>query len=70
MIVKTQAGEKEESYDKLLLSPGGYAPKLDIPGKDLPHLYTFRGRNDAEAVKERMKEAKKVIQLFSLSTLF
>lgn len=61
ITVKTAKGEKEEDYDKLLLSPGGYAPKLDIPGKDLDHVYTFRGRDDAEAVKERMAEAKNVV---------
>lgn len=61
VTVKTDQGEGEESYDKLLLSPGGYAPKLDIPGKDLEHVYTFRGREDAEVVKERMSEAKKVV---------
>lgn len=61
IIVKTDQGEEEASYDKLLLSPGGYAPKLNVPGKDLEHVYTFRGRNDAEAVKARMEEAKKVV---------
>src|SRR5699024_3989777 len=54
-------GEEEASYDKLLLSPGGYAPKLNVPGNDLEHVYTFRGRGDAEAVKARMTNAKKVI---------
>ncbi|HLR91628.1 MAG TPA: FAD-dependent oxidoreductase [Atopostipes sp.] len=61
ITVKTEQGEEEASYDKLLLSPGGYAPKLNIPGKDLEHVYTFRGRDDAEAVKARMEDAKKVI---------
>lgn len=61
IIVKTENDEREESYDKLLLSPGGYAPKLNIPGKDLNHVYTFRGRDDAEIVRERMKDAKKVV---------
>ena len=61
ITVKTDQGEEEASYDKLLLSPGGYAPKLNVPGKDLEHVYTFRGRNDAEAVKARMEEAKKVV---------
>lgn len=61
MTVKTENGEREESYDKLLLSPGGYAPELNIPGKDLEHVYSFRGRDDAEIVKERMTDAKKVV---------
>lgn len=59
--VVTEEGEKEESYDKLLLSPGGFAPKLNIPGKDLDHVYTFRGRGDTDDVKERMEEAEKVV---------
>lgn len=61
ITVKTEKGEREESYDKLLLSPGGYAPELDIPGKDLENVYTFRGRDDAESVKQRMTEAKNVV---------
>lgn len=61
ITVKTDQGEQEASYDKLLLSPGGYAPKLNVPGKDLEHVYTFRGRDDAEIVKARMEDAKKVI---------
>ena len=61
ITVKTENGESETSYDKLLLSPGGYAPELDIPGKDLEHVYTFRGRDDAEIVKARMNDAKKVV---------
>lgn len=61
ITVKTAAGERSESYDQLLLSPGGYAPMLDIPGTDLDHVYTFRGRDDAEVVKERMATAKKVV---------
>lgn len=61
ITVKTAAGERAESYDKLLVSPGGYAPLLNIPGKNLEHVYTFRGRDDAEVVKERMATAKKVV---------
>ncbi len=61
ITVKTDNGESEETYDKLLLSPGGYAPELNIPGKDLKHVYTFRGRDDAEIVKDRMSDAKKVV---------
>ena len=55
-------GEKTETdYDKLLLSPGGYAPLLNVPGKDLDHVYTFRGRDDAEVVRSRMSTAEKVV---------
>lgn len=61
LTVKTNETSHEVNYDKLLLSPGGYAPKLKIPGSDLDHVYTFRGRDDAEVVKARMKDAKKVV---------
>jgi len=61
ITVKTADGEQEASYDKLLLSPGGYAPMLNVPGNDLEHVYTFRGRGDAEAVKARMADAKKIV---------
>ena len=60
ITVKTDQGEEAASYDKLLLSPGGYAPRLNIPGKDMEHVYTFRGRDDAEIVKARMADAKNV----------
>lgn len=61
ITVKTDGSEQEASYDKLLLSPGGYAPILNVPGNDLKDVYTFRGRDDAEAVKANMAEAKKVV---------
>lgn len=61
ITVRTEGSVEKPSYDKLLLSPGGYAPVLNIAGNDLKDVYTFRGRDDAEAVKARMTDAEKVI---------
>lgn len=59
--IKDSEGEKEESYDKLLLSPGGFAPVPKFEGYDLENVHTFRGREDAGTVKERMKSSKKAV---------
>lgn len=53
--------ESKESYDKLLLSPGGKPGT--IPGVDDQHenIFYLRGRDWADKVKNRMTEAKKAI---------
>lgn len=59
--VKTKDREYEESYDKLLLSPGGFAPVPDFDGVSLGNIHTFRGPEDTQAVYDMMKDAKKAI---------
>ncbi len=61
VTVKTEDGEKEESYDKLFLSPGAVPIEIPIPGADLEHVYYLRGRDWAEVVDARMKDAKKAV---------
>lgn len=61
ITVKTSAGETEESYDKLILSPGAIPIKIPIPGIDLENVYYVRGREWAGKVKERMQTAKKAV---------
>lgn len=61
ITVKTNDGEKEESYDKLFLSPGAVPVELSISGLDNEHVYYVRGREWADAIKERMKTAKKAV---------
>ncbi|MBG9982836.1 FAD-dependent oxidoreductase [Aerococcaceae bacterium DSM 111020] len=61
ITVETADGTTQQSYDKLLLSPGGYAPVPKFEGHDLEHVYTFRGREDAGVVKERMAQSKKAV---------
>lgn len=54
ITVQDADGEHTVSYDKLLLSPGGYAVKPPIEGIDLENINTFRGPEDTAAVKEQM----------------
>ena len=43
--------EKEESYDKLILSVGSVPFVLDVPGKDLENVVLFGGRQSAEDLR-------------------
>lgn len=52
----------EESYDKLILSPGAVPIRPKIPGIDSPRVYTLRTVEDTlhirrEAVKDKLKSA-------------
>ena len=42
----------EESFDKLLLSPGATPVRPPLPGIDLPGIFTLRNVNDTDAIKE------------------
>lgn len=61
ITVKTTDGETQESYDKLILSPGAVPIEIPIPGADLDNIYYVRGRNWAEKVKARMDQSKKAV---------
>ena len=61
VTVKDHEGEHQESYDKLLLSPGGVAVKPPLEGVDLDGITTFRGPEDTQAVKDAMKTAKTAV---------
>lgn len=45
----------EESYDKLILSPGASPLRPPIPGIDLPGIYTLRDLVDADRLREIAK---------------
>jgi NADPH-dependent 2,4-dienoyl-CoA reductase/sulfur reductase-like enzyme/rhodanese-related sulfurtransferase len=46
--------EYEESYEKLILAPGA-APRLpDLPGVDLPGVFTLRNLHDSDRIKEAL----------------
>lgn len=42
----------EESYDKLLLSPGATPVRPPLPGIDLPGIFTLRNVSDTDAIKQ------------------
>lgn len=61
VTVKSGNDESEQAYDKLFLSPGAVPIEIPIPGADLENLYYLRGRDWADKVNERMKDAKKAV---------
>lgn len=44
--------EYEESYDRLLLSPGATPVRPPLSGIDLPGIFTLRNVNDTDAIKQ------------------
>lgn len=48
--------EYEESYDKLVLSPGAYPIKPPIEGIDNKKIFTVRNLNDADKIKKYISE--------------
>lgn len=54
----------EESYDKLILAPGAAPIRPDLPGSDLPGIFTLRNLQDVDRIKELADlGAKKVVLL-------
>lgn len=50
-------GEKyQESYDKLLLSPGAEPVRPDLPGINLPGIFTIRNVRDTDFIKSYITE--------------
>lgn len=47
--------EYEESYDKLVLSPGGYPIRLPIPGINDPRIFTIRDLADMDQIKRALE---------------
>ena len=48
-------GEYEETYDKLLLSPGAAPVKPPLPGIDSPGIFTLRNVDDTDAIKSYLQ---------------
>ena len=48
--------EFEEDYDKLILSPGAKPVRPDLPGVDLPQIFTLRTVEDTFRLKEFVEE--------------
>ncbi len=51
--------EYDESYDKLILSPGAAPLRPPITGIDLPNVYTLRTLNDVDRIKARVDQGIK-----------
>jgi NADPH-dependent 2,4-dienoyl-CoA reductase/sulfur reductase-like enzyme/rhodanese-related sulfurtransferase len=48
--------EYVESYDKLILAPGAAPVRSDVPGIDLPGIFTLRDLHDVDRIKERVDQ--------------
>ncbi|MBE5934553.1 MAG: CoA-disulfide reductase [Lachnospiraceae bacterium] len=58
-IKNLETGEiYEETYDKLVLSPGAKALKLDVEGADLPGVFSLRTVEDTFKIDDYIKENK------------
>ena len=57
----TFADGESLKFDSLLLATGGKAKQLDAPGIDLANIFTLRQPEDAEAILERVQDAKKAV---------
>jgi NADPH-dependent 2,4-dienoyl-CoA reductase/sulfur reductase-like enzyme/peroxiredoxin family protein/rhodanese-related sulfurtransferase/TusA-related sulfurtransferase len=65
-ILDHSNGDREyvESYDKLVLSPGAGPILPNVPGKDLPGVFTLRNMPDMDAIKtfvEQNRPARAVV---------
>ena len=49
------------SYDKLILCSGGRARRLNIPGTDLPGVFTLRSIGDAAALGAALSAGKRLL---------
>lgn len=56
-VKNLESGESfEESYDKLILSPGAKPAKPDLPGTDMDSLFTLRTVEDTFRIKKYIDE--------------
>ena len=55
----------EESYDKLILSPGAKPIRPQLPGMDSPHLFTLRTVEDTFRIHKAVSKQKPKLPLWS-----
>jgi NADPH-dependent 2,4-dienoyl-CoA reductase/sulfur reductase-like enzyme/nitrite reductase/ring-hydroxylating ferredoxin subunit len=58
--VSTEDG-RSFPYDALLLATGSEPIRLDVPGAELPHVFTLRSLSDSRAIVERSQNAKRAV---------
>ncbi len=58
VTVVSQGKKYEESYDKLVLSPGAKSIKPPIKGVDLNHVFTLRNVEDTDKIKSYITKKK------------
>jgi NADPH-dependent 2,4-dienoyl-CoA reductase/sulfur reductase-like enzyme/rhodanese-related sulfurtransferase len=51
----------EESYDKLILSPGASPIRLEVAGADLPGIYPLRNLQDMDAIHRTLVEGAREV---------
>ncbi|MEJ2070829.1 MAG: FAD-dependent oxidoreductase [Syntrophobacterales bacterium] len=59
-VAETRQGEQYR-YDKLLLATGGYSFVPPIKGADAAGVFTLRSFGDAETIKQKAQEARRVV---------
>lgn len=58
--VRLESGASHR-YDALLLATGSEARALDIPGHDLPHVFTLRSWADSRAIIARAEQSRRAV---------
>lgn len=53
-VKSAERGVYEESYDALVLSPGARPIRPELPGIDLPNIYSVRNIPDTDRIKEQV----------------
>lgn len=54
-------GERTDHFDALLLATGGVPKRLEIPGADLPHVFTIRHSEDLRRMEPLLGEGKHAV---------
>jgi NADPH-dependent 2,4-dienoyl-CoA reductase/sulfur reductase-like enzyme len=56
-------GGQAVSFEKLLLAPGAWPRRLDVPGADLPGVFTLRTLDDSTRIRETAASAERAVSV-------